>query len=76
MDQNWRVRKTFVENLIELTDSAPPSFIKDIIMPGFCERLGDTEPSVRVEAIKQLPRFLAHKKVDTEHCTDSAPPSF
>jgi len=67
-DNNWKVRKCFVENLLNLVDVSPEKFIEEIILPGFVDRLGDAEPTVRVEAIKQLPKFLAHPKVDTAAC--------
>jgi len=59
-DANWRVRKRFLDQLMEITDHAPESFVNEIL-EGFVRRLKDTEPSVRVKAIKLIPEFFSHK---------------
>jgi len=59
-DANWRVRKRFLDQLMEITDYAPGAFVNEIL-EGFVRRLKDTEPSVRVKAIKLIPEFFSHK---------------
>jgi len=60
-DANWRVRKRFLDQLMEITEVAPEAFVGAEILEGFVRRLKDTEPSVRVKAIKLIPEFFSHK---------------
>jgi len=57
-DENWRVRKRFLAQLIEIANNCPDKFRNEHLLRGFVGRLKDTEPSVRVKAIKILPEFL------------------
>jgi len=59
-DSNWRVRKRFLDQLMEIADYAPESFVGEIL-EGFVRRLNDTEPTVRVKAITLIPEFFSHK---------------
>merc|ERR1719334_1245722 len=59
-DANWRVRKRFLDQLLDITDYAPESFVGEIL-EGFVRRLNDTEPTVRVKAIQLIPKFFSHK---------------
>jgi len=65
-DANWRVRKRFLDQVMEITDVAPKNFVNEEIMEGFVRRLKDTEPSVRVKAIKLIPDLFAHKKCSAD----------
>merc|ERR1719334_1510941 len=51
---------------MEITDVAPIKFVNEEIMEGFVRRLKDTEPSVRVKAIKLIPDLFAHKKCSAD----------
>lgn len=66
-DGNWRVRKRFLDKLIELANSTNAGFLNAHILPGFCRRLGDAEPTVRVKAIQLLPEFLGHKNTNQDN---------
>lgn len=50
-------------NLINATDA---DFVNANILPGFCRRLGDAEPTVRVKAIQLLPEFLDHDNTNKD----------
>jgi len=65
-DSNWRVRKRFLEFLVEITDVAPPAYINNYVLPGFVRSLQDHEPSVRVKAIKLIPEFFSHKNCNPD----------
>lgn len=76
-DENWRVRKRFLAQLIEIATHCPAKFRDEHVLRGFAGRLKDTEPSVRVKAIKLLPEFLplcseerVGKEVTAEIVTD------
>jgi len=57
-DENWRVRKRFLEQLIPIANNSPDHFLNGEVLMGYVGRLQDTEPSVRVKAIRLLPEFL------------------
>merc|ERR1711920_313303 len=40
-DGNWRVRKRFLDKLLELINSTNKGFVNANLLPGFCRRLGD-----------------------------------
>jgi len=65
-DANWRVRKRFLDQLMDLINATDADFVNSNILPGFCRRLGDAEPTVRVKAIQLLPEFLDHKNTNKE----------
>jgi len=65
-DSNWRVRKRFLEQLMEITNAASAPFVNNHVLPGFVRSLQDHEPSVRVKAIKLIPEFFSHKNCDPE----------
>jgi len=57
-DENWRVRKRFLSQLMDIAKNAPEKFLNQEVLKGFVARLKDSEPSVRVQAIRLLPEFL------------------
>jgi len=64
-DSNWRVRKRFLDQLMDITDYAPKSLVGEIL-EGFVRRLNDTEPTVRVKAIQLIPEFFSHKNCSAD----------
>jgi len=64
-DANWRVRKRFLDQLIEIVNFAPETFVNEVL-EGFVMRLQDSEPSVRVKAIKLIPDFFSHKNCNAD----------
>jgi len=64
-DNDWRIRKKLLADLMEIVDISPDFFINNDVLPDFLKCFNDKDTVIRIAAIKMAHKFLSHEKIDT-----------
>jgi len=63
-DNDWRIRKMLLSELMEMADIAPVEFLNQVLLPNFVKCFDEQDTVVRTAALKMAIVFLSHEKLD------------
>jgi len=64
-DNDWRIRKKLLNDLMEIVSIAPDFFINNDVLTDFVKCFHGKDNVIRIAALKLAPDFLSHKKINT-----------
>jgi len=63
-DNDWRIRKMLLSELMEIVDIAPVEFLNDVLLPNFVKCFDEVSTIVRTAALNMAMEFFSHEKLD------------
>jgi len=66
-DNDWRIRKMLISELMEIVDIAPAEFLNEMVLPNFVKCFDEKDTIVRTAALNMAMKFLSHEKLDLKN---------